>query len=316
MKLLRRRIRQWISFISASPRRPCAAKLGAPQQLGAPLLGSRNTALVAAPIIALVMSTVLLLQPSPVDAQVPPSIPVPEAPVPGGNQPTTPIDGGGAIQIDIGTPGSEPSQSVILIVGLAVLSLAPSLVIMMSGFTRIVIVLSLTRNALGLQGVPPNQVIIGLSLFLSIFVMTPALTQMNDEALQPYLDGAITQEVALDRATVPVKTFMLAQVRNDELELMLSASNIDKPEVPEDIAMTTLIPAFMLSELKTAFIIGFVVFVPFLIVDIVVAASLMSLGMVMLPPIFVSLPFKLLLFVMVGGWSLIVETLLTSFVVG
>ncbi len=249
-------------------------------------------------------------------AQAPPELPIPQAPTPGNQQPDLDAAEGGAIQIDIGTPGSGPSQSVLLIVGLAILSLAPSLVIMMSGFTRIVIVLSLTRNALGLQGVPPNQVIIGLAMFLSMFVMSPALSQMNDEALQPYLDGAITQEVAIDLATVPVKEFMLLQVRDDELELMLSASQMDKPETPDDISMMTLIPAFMLSELKTAFIIGFVIFIPFLIVDIVVAASLMSLGMMMLPPIFVSLPFKLLLFVMVGGWSLIVETLLTSFVVG
>ncbi len=249
-------------------------------------------------------------------AQAPPEFPIPQAPTPGSQQPDLDAAEDGAIQIDIGSPGSEPSQSVLLIVGLAILSLAPSLVIMMSGFTRIVIVLSLTRNALGLQGVPPNQVIIGLAMFLSMFVMSPALSQMNDEALQPYLDGAITQEVAIDLATVPVKEFMLLQVRDDELELMLSASQMDKPETPDDISMMTLIPAFMLSELKTAFIIGFVIFIPFLIVDIVVAASLMSLGMMMLPPIFVSLPFKLLLFVMVGGWSLIVETLLTSFVVG
>lgn len=307
MNLLRRRIRQWNSFISPT--------LGSPTpKLCAPRSPARSR--VVGPLIVLAMSLVLIVQPAPASAQVPPTIPVPQAPVPGGQQSDLGVDDDGAVQIDIGTPGSEPSQSVLLIVGLAILSLAPSLVIMMSGFTRIVIVLSLTRNALGLQGVPPNQVIIGLSLFLSMFVMSPALSQMNDEALQPYLDGAITQEVAIDRATVPVKTFMLEQVRDDELELMLSASSMDKPETPEDIAMTTLIPAFMLSELKTAFIIGFVIFIPFLIVDIVVAASLMSLGMMMLPPIFVSLPFKLLLFVMVGGWSLIVETLLTSFVVG
>lgn len=267
-------------------------------------------------IISLVVIVVGLfsgLFATPAGAQVPPPIPVPQAPTPTAQSPVTELDDG-SIQIDIGTPGGEPSQSVLLVVGLAVLSLAPSLIIMMTGFTRIVIVLSLTRNALGLQGVPPNQVIIGLAMFLSLFVMSPALTQMNDEALQPYLDGAITQEVAIEKATVPVKAFMLEQVRDDELELMLSASSMDKPETPEDVSMMTLTPAFMLSELKTAFIIGFVIFIPFLIVDIVVSASLMSLGMMMLPPIFVSLPFKLLLFVMVGGWSLIVETLLTSFV--
>lgn len=260
------------------------------------------------------LAIMIMLNVSPAGAQVPPQIPIPELPTPG--QSDSVIDDDGSIRIDIGTAGNEPSQSVLLIVGLAVLSLAPSLIIMMSGFTRIVIVLSLTRNALGLQGVPPNQVIIGLSMFLSLFVMSPTISLMNEEALQPYLDGAITQEVAVERASVPLKAFMMSQVREEELELMLSTSQADKPETPDDVSMTTLIPAFMLSELKTAFIIGFVIFIPFLIVDIVVSASLMSLGMMMLPPIFVSLPFKLLLFVMVGGWSLIVETLLTSFVVG
>lgn len=273
-----------------------------------------RTPFLLIPILLMTLSVALFGLASPAGAQTPPEIPIPGAPTPGTQAPELDAEDG-AIQIDIGTAGSEPSQSVLLVVGLAILSLAPSLVIMMSGFTRIVIVLSLTRNALGLQGVPPNQVIIGLSLFLSLFVMSPAIEQINDEALQPYLDGVITQEVAIEKATVPVKSFMLEQVRSDELELMLAASNSSKPETAEDISMTTLIPAFMLSELKTAFIIGFVIFIPFLIVDIVVSASLMSLGMMMLPPIFVSLPFKLLLFVMVGGWSLIVQTLLTSFAV-
>ena len=221
--------------------------------------------------------------------------------------------GDGSINIDIGTPGDGPSQSVLLIVGLAVLSLAPSLVLMLSSFTRIVIVLSLTRNALGLQGIPPNQVLVGLALFLSLFVMAPTLDEVNDQALQPYMDGAITQEVAYDRASAPMHAFMLTQTRNSELDLMIGASGKDRPAKPEDIPMSTLIPAFLLSELKTAFIMGFVIFIPFLVIDIVVASVLMSLGMMMLPPVFVSLPFKLLLFVMVGGWSLIVQTLLASF---
>ncbi|MDH4077486.1 MAG: flagellar type III secretion system pore protein FliP [Acidimicrobiia bacterium] len=221
--------------------------------------------------------------------------------------------GDGSINIDIGTPGDGPSQSVLLIVGLAVLSLAPSLVLMLSSFTRIVIVLSLTRNALGLQGIPPNQVLVGLALFLSLFVMSPTLNEVNDQALQPYMNGAITQEVAYDRASAPMHAFMLSQTRSSELDLMIGASGDDRPANPDDIPMSTVIPAFLLSELKTAFIMGFVIFIPFLIIDIVVAAVLMSLGMMMLPPVFVSLPFKLLLFVMVGGWSLIVQTLLASF---
>lgn len=218
-----------------------------------------------------------------------------------------------AVTIELGTSGDEPSQSVLLIIGLAVLSLAPSLVVMLTSFTRIIIVLSLTRNALGLQGVPPNQVLVGLALFLSLFVMAPTLSQMNDEALQPYLDGQIGLESAYERATVPMRAFMLDNTRTAELELMIDASGDERPETRDDIALVALIPAFMLSEMKTAFIMGFVIFLPFLVIDIVVSAALMSLGMMMLPPVFVSLPFKLLLFVMVGGWSLIAETLLASF---
>lgn len=235
------------------------------------------------------------------------------APVTGPGAPGDGAAGDGSINIDIGTPGDGPSQSVLLIVGLAVLSLAPSLVLMLSSFTRIVIVLSLTRNALGLQGIPPNQVLVGLALFLSLFVMGPTLKEVNDQALQPYLDGAITQEVAYDRASAPMHTFMMGQTRSSELDLMIGASGAERPDNPDDIPMSTLIPAFLLSELKTAFIMGFVIFIPFLVIDIVVASVLMSLGMMMLPPVFVSLPFKLLLFVMVGGWSLIVQTLLASF---
>lgn len=271
-------------------------------------------------------------QPPPVPPVTTPTAPVPTTSAPGAppapdatgpvvtiapvTGPGTAGDGAagdGSINIDIGTPGSGPSQSVLLIVGLAVLSLAPSLVLMLSSFTRIVIVLSLTRNALGLQGIPPNQVLVGLALFLSLFVMGPTLKEVNDQALQPYLDGAITQEVAYDRASAPMHTFMMGQTRSSELDLMVGASGAERPDNPDDIPMSTLIPAFLLSELKTAFIMGFVIFIPFLVIDIVVASVLMSLGMMMLPPVFVSLPFKLLLFVMVGGWSLIVQTLLASF---
>ncbi len=217
------------------------------------------------------------------------------------------------ITIDIGQGEDNPSQSVLLIVGLSLLSLAPSLVIMLTSFTRIAVVLSLTRNALGLQGVPPNQVIVGLSLFLSLFVMGPTIQEMNDDALQPYLEGRITQGVAYDRATGPMREFMLDNTRTAELDLMMDATPGGRPETIDDVGITTIIPAFVLSELKTAFLMGFVIFIPFLIIDLVVASVLMSLGMMMLPPVFVSLPFKLLLFVLVGGWSLIVETLLASY---
>jgi flagellar biosynthesis protein FliP len=218
------------------------------------------------------------------------------------------------VRIDISTgTGEAPSQSILLLIGLSVISLAPSLVILLSSFTRIVIVLSLTRNALGLQGIPPNQVLIGLALFLSLFVMAPTLTEINDKALQPYLAGQMEQGVAFETASRPIKAFMLDNTRTDELDLMMDAAGGERPATREEVSLTTLIPAFLLSELKTAFIMGFVIFVPFLVIDLVVSAVLMSLGMMMLPPVFVSLPFKMLLFVMVGGWSLIVETLLASF---
>ncbi len=237
--------------------------------------------------------------------------PVPQLPDVGPDDPT--VNDGEPFTITVDGGDGGPSQSVIVILGLTLLSLAPSLIIMLSSFTRIVVVLSLTRNALGLQGVPPNQVIIGLALFLTLFVMGPTLNEINEIALQPYLDGTIDQGTAYDLGTGPLREFMLAHTRSSEIELMLDASGADRPETPADLELTTLIPAFLLSELKTAFLIGFVIFIPFLVVDIVVSAVLMSLGMMMLPPVFVSLPFKLLLFVMVGGWSLIVETLLASF---
>lgn len=218
--------------------------------------------------------------------------------------------------VDLGAEEGEgpPSESIILIIGLTLLSVAPSLVIMLTSFTRIVIVFSLVRSALGVQSIPPNQVVIGLSLFLSLFIMGPTLDQMNEVGLQPYLDGEKTQSEAYDAAVAPLREFMFANTGNDELELMLAAQNIEEPPAgPEDVSMSALIPAFILSELKAAFVIGFVVFMPFLVIDLVVSAVLMSLGMMMLPPVFVSLPFKILLFVMVNGWVLVAETLITSF---
>ncbi|MEM7326708.1 MAG: flagellar type III secretion system pore protein FliP [Actinomycetota bacterium] len=242
--------------------------------------------------------------------------PVPPIPTPGPRD--QPVLGeetdNGIISIDVGGTGDDSaSQSIILLVGLAVLSLAPSLVLMLSSFTRIIIVFSLTRNALGLQGIPPNQVLVGLALFLSLFVMAPTLDVLNEDALQPYLDGEITQEEAVERGTDPIREFMLVHTDPAELEVMLEAGGQERPATADDIGLSALIPAFLLSELKTAFIIGFVIFIPFLIIDIVVAASLMALGMMMLPPAFISLPFKLLLFIMVGGWSLVVETLLSTY---
>jgi flagellar biosynthetic protein FliP len=269
-------------------------------------------------VAALAISFVVLGAAASVGAQPPqpPPIPAPDVPAPPTiGTPSDPAaeDTADDITIGIDAPGGEPSQSILLIIGLSLLSLAPSLVIMLTSFTRIVVVLSLTRNALGLQGVPPNQVIVGLALFLSLFVMAPTLQNINDDALQPWLDGSIDQGEAYDRATGPMQEFMLANTRSAELELMMDATPGGRPESVDDVGMTTVIPAFVLSELKTAFLMGFVIFIPFLIIDLVVASVLMSLGMMMLPPVFVSLPFKLLLFVLVGGWSLIIEALLASY---
>ena len=252
------------------------------------------------------------------DTPTPPDIELPTTVLPGQDGPAADEEDGEGISLNIDLGGEEdgavPSESVVLIIGLTLLSVAPSLVIMLTSFTRIVIVFSLVRNALGVQSVPPNQVVVGLSLFLSIFIMGPTLQAMNEDGLQPYLEGELTQAEAYDAAVDPLREFMFANVGTDELELMLAAENSETaPEGPEDVSMSALVPAFILSELKTAFIIGFVVFMPFLVIDLVVSSVLMSLGMMMLPPVFVSLPFKILLFVMVNGWVLLAETLITSF---
>jgi flagellar biosynthesis protein FliP len=219
-----------------------------------------------------------------------------------------------SVSLDLGGVGGKPSQSLMIIVLITLLSVAPALLIMMTSFTRIVIVLSLTRNALGLHTIPPNQVIVGLAMFLSFFVMSPTFSDINRDAIQPLLKGEKTQSQAYESAVDPLRTFMLKQTRKGELAMFSAAASDGKrPEKPEDVGLAALIPAFILSELKTAFIIGFVIFIPFLVIDIVVSSSLMSMGMMMLPPVFVSLPFKLLLFVMVDGWGLIVRSLLKSF---
>jgi flagellar biosynthesis protein FliP len=218
------------------------------------------------------------------------------------------------LSLDLGDTVQEPSRSLTIIVLLTLLSLAPSLLMMMTSFTRIVIVLSVTRNAIGMPTVPPNQVVVGLALFLSLFTMAPTLSEVNETALQPLLAGEMAQDQALELAQKPIKAFMLGQVGESELALFLDAAGQERrPARPDDVALTTLVPAFVLSELKAAFTIAFVVFIPFLIVDLITASTLMSMGMMMLPPVLVSLPFKLLLFVMVDGWTLVTRTLLESF---
>lgn len=210
------------------------------------------------------------------------------------------------------------SAAMQIIVLLTVLSLAPSILLMMTSFTRIIIVLSLLRQALGTQQLPPNQVLIGLSLFMTFLVMAPTYQRINDEALRPYLDGQIEQPEALDRAVVPIREFMINQIKqagNDaDVDLFHSFGGNPPPETWGEVSTTTLIPAFMLSELKTAFLMGFKVYLPFLIIDMVISSVLISMGMMMLPPVLISLPFKLLLFVLVDGWRLITTALMSSFV--
>jgi flagellar biosynthesis protein FliP len=275
--------------------------------------------------------------------------------------------GSSSINVNLGSSLNKPSDSLLIILAITLMGVAPSLLILLTGFTRIVIVLSLTRQALGLQTTPPNQVIAGLALILSLFIMTPTLTQMNKVALQPYLNGKITLTKGVAAAEVPLKTWMLKQTGTSELSLTTAAigsststttpaqgtattpttaspvvttlpagaaASVSTPAagaatagltpsgdepaaaVPSSVqntSMAALIPAFMLSQLKSGFIIGFVIFIPFLIIDLVVASVLMSLGIVMLPPTLVSLPFKLLLFIMVNGWVLVTHSLLVSF---
>jgi len=215
-----------------------------------------------------------------------------------------------------GTPGEAGAATgVQLLVLLTVLSLAPALLVMVTSFTRIIIVLSLVRNAMGVPQLPPNQVLLGIAFLLTVFIMAPVWTTVNAEALQPYLEGEITQDEAIKLAEAPVRQFMLAQTRESDLELFVGLSQDTRPESIDDVSTYVVIPSFIVSELKTAFQMGFIIFVPFLIIDIVVSSALLSMGMMMLPPVVVSLPFKILLFVLVDGWSLIIGSLVTSFVV-
>lgn len=205
------------------------------------------------------------------------------------------------------------STSVKLMLLLTVLSLAPSILILMTSFTRIIIVLSFVRTALATQQMPPNQVLIGLSLFLSFFIMAPTFQEVNEQALTPLFNEEINLEEAYEKASIPFKEFMSAHTRQKDLALFLEYSKAEPPESVEDIPLTSLVPAFAISEIKTAFQIGFMIFIPFLVIDMVVASVLMSMGMMMLPPVMISLPFKILLFVMVDGWYLVVKSLLQSF---
>lgn len=212
----------------------------------------------------------------------------------------------------VGSPG-EVAVVLQIFLLLTVLSLAPALLILLTSFTRIVIVLSLLRKALGTMQTPPNQIIIGLSLFLTIFIMTPVWQNVNENAVQPYLEKEITRDQALEVASKPIRAFMIRQTREKDLALFVDIAKIKRPKNIDDVPTTVLIPAFVISELKTAFQIGMLLYVPFLVIDMVVASVLLSMGMMMLPPIMVSLPFKLMLFVLADGWYLIVGSVVKSF---
>ena len=240
--------------------------------------------------------------------------------VPGPNGPNGPKGTGTgtdtSVTVDLGGLTNKPSTSVTVIIAMTLLSLLPAILLTCTSFTKILVVLGLTRNALGLQQTPPNQVLAGLALFLSLFIMGPVLSSINDSGVQPYLHGTKTSAQAWTDGVKPLKTFMLEHTNKDELTLLTSVAKRDLPKDKNDVSMATLVPAFVLSELKQAFIIGFIVFIPFLVIDIVVSGALMALGMMMMPPVMVSLPFKLLLFVLVDGWGLVIRSLVASYGTG
>ncbi|MFW6386626.1 MAG: flagellar type III secretion system pore protein FliP [Bacillota bacterium] len=209
--------------------------------------------------------------------------------------------------------GDDLVLALRILILLTVLSLAPAILVMVTSFTRIVIVLSLIRNALATRQMPPNQVLVGLAIFLTIFIMTPVWQSVNQDALQPYLDEEISLEEAAESGAQPLREFMFDQVREKDLSLFVEMAEMERPENRSDIPLTVLIPAFVLSELKIAFQIGFLIYIPFIMIDMIVASILMSMGMLMLPPVMISLPFKLMLFVLVDGWYLVIESLVKTF---
>jgi flagellar biosynthetic protein FliP len=261
---------------------------------------TRRATLVALLVLLAAGLTVLLASPA---------LAAPTGPT-GPADPTSPSSPGG---VNISVGGGSPSNSITLILAVTVLAVAPSILLLCTSFTKILVVLGLTRNALGLQSSPPNQVLTGIALFLTLFVMGPVLSDINKDAVQPYLDGKVTVSQAYDAGVVPLKEFMLHNTRDEELNLMVGLSGEKKPANKSKVSMTTLVPAFVLSELKSAFIIGLVVYIPFLVLDMLVSAGLMSMGMMMVPPAIVSLPFKLLLFVVVDGWGMITTALVGSY---
>ncbi|MFC2337095.1 MAG: flagellar type III secretion system pore protein FliP [Negativicutes bacterium] len=220
-----------------------------------------------------------------------------------------------SLDINVGTAEGPQDVAVTLqiMAVLTILSLAPSILVMTTAFIRIVVVIGFLRNALSTQNVPPNQVVVALSLFLTFYIMAPYWSEANENGIQPYLAGRITQEEALKNTVAPLREFMFKQTRESDLALFVNLSQAERPNSPEDVSTFTLIPAYVISELKTAFQIGFMVYIPFIVIDMIVASTLMSMGMMMLPPTMISLPFKILLFVMVDGWHLLIKSLIMSF---
>jgi flagellar biosynthetic protein FliP len=269
--------------------------------------GARFLRLVAVGLAAVLLALLLLW----LNASAGHAAPVdPAPPVP----PTAPASPGtGNVNIQINGMDGKPSSAVLTLIGITLLAVAPSLLLMMTSFTKIFVVLAMTRNALSLPSIPPNQVLAGLALFLSIFVMWPVINEMNNLGIQPYLNGKLDFNGAVSAASGPLQHFMLAHTREEDIALMTRAAGAENPATPESVPLQTLIPAFMVSELRAAFIIGFVIFIPFLVIDLVVSAALMSMGMMMLPPVMISLPFKILLFVLVDGWGLIITALVQSY---
>ncbi|HET6561870.1 MAG TPA: flagellar type III secretion system pore protein FliP [Marmoricola sp.] len=272
--------------------------------------GGRNRAVTLLAVVLLALAAWLVL--STVLASAASAVPVPEPTAPTAPTPPVPADPN-SVTVELEGLTDKPSTPVVTILALTLLSVAPALLLTMTSFTKILVVLGLTRNALGLQQTPPNQVLAGLALFLSLFIMAPVLSAVNDAGVQPYLNGDKKAGAAYEDGVEPLKEFMLENADDDELKLLTNVADRELPDNREEVSMATLVPAFILTELKQAFIIGFIIFVPFLVIDIVVSGALMALGMMMMPPVMVSLPFKLLLFVMVDGWALVIKSLVSSY---
>jgi len=306
---------------------PAYAASAAPTPTPPPLAGSTGTSLLgsiaakpaADPTPTAAPTTAPSTPSSAANVLAPGVDPSPTA-APGPSGPKGPAGTGNGtdtnVTVDLSGLTNKPSTSVTVIIAMTLLSLLPAILLTCTSFTKILVVLGLTRNALGLQQTPPNQVLAGLALFLSLFIMAPVLGSINDDGVQPYLKGDKTSSQAFHDGVKPLKSFMLDHTDDDELKLLTNVADRKLPKNRNEVSMATVVPAFVLSELKQAFIIGFIVFIPFLVIDIVVSGALMALGMMMMPPVMVSLPFKLLLFVLVDGWALVIKSLVASYNTG